>query len=352
MNARSIGTGALAGAVLAACAAAAPIASAHTIAQKKPIGPSVSLKFETYNTTTDPVTLWANDYARKVARDSGGAVQITVYPNSELVSQAGAAQALETGAIPIGFTGLPSVAPTSAAENGVDLPADPYESVGYAATKAAMQSLKVRGLLNAALKNVNLELIGNCIQGQNAIISNIPQENLAEMAGVKTRAASTNSAADISAYGGNPVVVPIASTYQAFLLHTVSAAVSNYANDYGYSWYQVAKYINPIAIEYTEVSMFINTQALSSMNKAEQKVVVSDALATAPSCDAAEQKYNLTVLHAMEQQGTVVTGFDSKADAAAFKARFAQRIQQSNSSSPLAETLSKVFAQLNKQYKA
>ena len=343
------GGGAASGVVLTGNSTKAP-ATPVAVSQKKPIGPHVTLKFETYNTTNDPVTLWAESYAKQVAKDTGGAVQIQVYPNSELVSQSGASTALESDSVQMGFDGLNSIAPTSPAVTGVDLELDPYATVNYAATKAAMQSFRVRGTLNSALNKVNLQLIGSCIQGQNAIVSTKPQENLAQMKGVATRVANTISGAGVAAYGGTPVVIPIGSTYQGFLLHTVDAALSNVNNDYGYSWYQVAKYVNQVGYEWVDVNMFINTHALSSMSKAEQKVVVDDATSSAPSCDAAEQRYDLTVLHAMQDAGVRNTGFSSKAAAKAFENSFNAVKHQESTASHVAKALATEFAQLNKQY--
>ena len=350
MALRWIANGAVLGGTVLAAALLAPGASGSTVPQKKPIGPSVTLKFESYNASTDPLTLWATAYAKQVAKDSGGAVQIQIYPNSELVSQAGVATALETDSIPMGLSALNSIAPGAPSLTGLDLEDDPYETGGYAATRAVMQSLKVRGIVNAAMKGVNLEMIGSCVQGQNAIVSTIPQENLTEMKGVKTRVANTTSGASVSAYGADPVVIPIGSTYQAFLLHTADAALSNVPNDYGYDWYQVAKYINQVAFQWVDVNMFINTTALAQMNKAEQKIVVDDATNSAASCDSAEQKYDNTVLHAMEGAGATNTGFSSKAAQKAFDASFTTLAQQEDNASPLAQTLSKAFKQIVKQY--
>ena len=334
---------------LGAFALAAPAAGAR-VAPQKAFGPSVSLNFETYDTTTDPTTLWAERYAAEVHKDTKGAVTINVYANGELVSQSGAPTALETDSIPMGFAGLNAIAPTSPYTVGVDLPLDLYVTPSYGSALAAAQSIKARGIINGGLSHVNLEDIGTCIQGPSALVSKTPIQNLSEAAGHKMRVATALSGQVVTDMGSTPTIVSIGSTYQALLVNTVDSVSSSAPNDYGYSWYQVAPYLDVLPFNWVPVNMFINTTALSTMNKAEQKVVVSDATSSAPTCDKAEVKYNQTIEHAMEQSGAHVVGFDNAADAKAFENACAQTTVQDETQSPIAAALTKVYKVLNKQY--
>ena len=332
-----------------AMAFGASASGASAVAQKKPIGPSVTFNFEDYNASSDPATIWAQQYAAQVQRDTGGAVKINVYPNSELVSQAGAPNALETNSIQMGFAGLAALAPTSPYLPGIDLPVDPFMTPTYGAAKAVAQSAKVRNLINTVLPKVGLRLVASCVQAPNAVASTVPLTSISDFQGLKIRVANTGAGATQSALGALPTVLSIGSVYQAFLLKTFTAAVSSVPNSFLYSWYQVAKYMDMIPFSWVELQMFVNSTAYAQLNAAEKQVLIGDALRSAESCDKAEQKANLTDAHAMEQSGTQLVYPKSLAP---FIAAERSLTAQEQTESPLAVQLTKLFNQFNREYKS
>ena len=322
-----------------------PGAFASATSHIKPIGPSVVLKFEDDDATTDPATIWANNLASEMAKQSGGAVQIQVYPNSELVSQAGAGTAVETNSIQMGYINLSTLAASAPQLTGIDLEDDPFFEPTLKQADAVMQSVQMKNLINSATSSVNLRLIGGCVQSPAYIISTVPYATISSFSGVKMRVANTANAAMVAPWGAFPTVISLGSVYQAFLLHTFTAALSSSANDFENSWYQVAKYVDEIPTEWSSQVLFINNTAFSSMNAAERKLLLADSVKSGAACDTSEKKFQLTIVHALQTNGTT---FVVPKSTKPFIASEASVRAAEIAASPLAEKVNKLIVAIDK----
>jgi TRAP-type C4-dicarboxylate transport system substrate-binding protein len=249
-------------------------------------GNGSSLKMEDYLSSQEPWTAWAQNVTTKVSADTGGSVQIKVYPDGQLVSQSGALQAIRSRSVDLGV--IPDIAGGELAE-GFSVADGPFYTSTWEQSQSITTSNEVRDYQNQLLKPFKLRLLASCTEGFNYLLTQTPVHSMSDLKGLKIRVPDKQSADEVAAIGATPVTIAIGDVYEALQLHTVVGAYSALTNFYSQHWYEAAKNVDLIPLSMSYVDLVMNLDAWNGLSAADQQKVSDDAAAAIPACSTAEQ---------------------------------------------------------------
>jgi TRAP-type C4-dicarboxylate transport system substrate-binding protein len=326
------------GLAAAACSSSGSSSSGSTAAaggSGSADNPKVSLQLEAYYSSTDPYVAWLKTLASKISTDTGGALSITVYPSSTLVSQANAPQAISSNTVSMGMiddSDLDNFA------KGLEVQNQAFYFTSFGQANSITTSQQVRDEKNSVLKKSNIMELDMCDGGFEYLISKQSISTPAQLSGVSVRTASASDDSLINTMGGIGTTVPIAEAYQALEQNVVQGVLSTPANMQAQNWYQVAKYVDLIPVKVGYADLDINTGAYDKLSANEQKVLVNDVAAATPQCNTLEQNSLQASLSKLKGEGvTLVT--PTTADINEFVQKTNSTRQQYVSSTSLAQTM-------------
>jgi TRAP-type C4-dicarboxylate transport system substrate-binding protein len=264
-------------------------------------GPNVTIQLATYSTSGTPWVNWLNDYATKVGKDTNGTVTIKVFPNSQLVSQDGELQALESNSVGMAELSDNSLDPIAKGLTVADLP---FYITTWDQANAVSVSSAYHNAVNQVVASDNLMELGMCSGGPKWIVSKSPASTLSDLNGMTVRSSDASDAAFFSSvYQMKPTTIAIGETYEALQLGTVDSAVSIITNIAGENWSQVAKYIDEIPTSFGYQDLFVNTNTLNKLSDSQKQVVLNDAAQMIPACDQAQQDATQSTLNKLTAAG-------------------------------------------------
>jgi TRAP-type C4-dicarboxylate transport system substrate-binding protein len=264
------------------------------------VSPHVTIQVEAFQATSDPYTLWLQSLAKKVSADTNGAVQLKIYPNSQLVSEASAPQAVQSGSVGMGQEQDSAVDQFA---KGLSAPDLPFLFTTWAKADALTESTSFRALQNQALAQSGLLELSMCTQGLEYFASKAPIHDLSDVSNLKVRGAAATDAELFGALHMNETTVSIGETYEALQLGTVTASVSTPVNILSFNWNQVAKNIDEIPIKTGFADLYINLQTFHKLSSGEQQILTRDAADMTPQCNSAEEQANNSALTKMVSAG-------------------------------------------------
>lgn len=301
--------------------------------------PKVSFQLEAYYAGTDPYVAWLKTLASKINADTGGAVSITVYPNSTLVSQANAPQAISNNTVSMGMIDDSDLDNFS---KGLEVQNQPFYFTSFAQANSVTVSQPVRDEKNSLLKKSNIMELNMCDGGFEYLISKKPISTPQQLSGVSVRTASASDDSLINAMGGIGTTVAIGEAYQALQQNVVQGVLSTPANMQAQNWFQVAKYVDLIPVKVGYADLDINTSAYGKLSPSEQKVLVNDVAAATPQCNTLEQKSLQDSLNKLKSEGvTIVT--PTTADVNEFVQRTTSTRQAYVSATSVAQTMNSLI---------
>jgi TRAP-type C4-dicarboxylate transport system substrate-binding protein len=265
--------------------------------------PHVTLRLGDYLAGSDPWTKWAQELSKKVAADTSGAVQITVYPDAQLVSQSGYLQAIRSGSVDLSVAGDSELATVNSDAAGLAVSDVPFRDANWQQADAITLSSDVRDAQNQALRSAGVHILSTCTEGFSALVTNSPVSSLSQLKGMKIRVAAPADADIMKSLGANPVQIAIGDTYEALQLHTAAGAFSTTANIYGQQWYKVTKNVDLLPIRMANESLVINSNSLSRLSAHEQQVLEQDSADATQGCDDAVQAAATTDQNTMQSAG-------------------------------------------------
>jgi TRAP-type C4-dicarboxylate transport system substrate-binding protein len=305
--------------------------------------PHVTLRLADYLATTDPWTLWVEQFAKKVSADTKGAVTIKVYPNSELVSQANYLDSLRSGDVDMSNAGPTDLADLGTGALGLDVAVTPGLNTTWAQADSIANSAQALTMQNAVLKPFGVQILSTCLEGWSAFVSKTPVSSLSQLSGMKVRVAASADVTLTKALGGDPDVIPIGDTYEALQLGTVSGVLSNVGNIYTNQWYKVAKYVDLIPVRMSYQELAVNAKSWAKLSASEQQVVKKDATGTSQACNTAIETQSNSYTKTMQKAGAVIV---QPSDLTAWKNATSSIRTSAYNASPLAKKLSSLYVHL------
>jgi TRAP-type C4-dicarboxylate transport system substrate-binding protein len=243
--------------------------------------PKVTLQLEAFEPSTYPMVVWAQEITKKIASETGGAVQIKIYPNSELVSQTNAQSSLQSGAVDMGMAldaNLSTLIP------GWAVSGSPFFSPSYSGMEAIYSNKAVYAYENQLLEPKNLHILMSCPGGPDLIETRSPVSTLSQLKGVKVRVNDEQQAQQMTALGAVPEIVALGDTYTALQTNSLGGMNSGLTTYFSGDYYQIIKYVNQIPVAQGVLDYLINTSVWNKLSSSEQTIVGNAFENNALSC--------------------------------------------------------------------
>lgn len=266
-------------------------------------GPSVTLTFEDYESTTNPITTSMDAFAKQVGQDTGGKVTIKVYPNAQLISETNAGSALTSDSVNMGFAGDDDFAELMP---GVDVASAPGFITSWAEADKVSASAPVNAYLSKEFTTHRLHFLGLIPDGFSYVISKSPIADPAEMKGVKVRVPGTATAPDISALAGSPVTMALGDVFEGLEVNTISGALTTAPSFASEHLDQVAKYVDLIPINMAWYQLAMSAASWSQLSASEQAVVTKDAQSAVVAAGKLQQSDETTALSDLKSTGATI----------------------------------------------
>jgi TRAP-type C4-dicarboxylate transport system substrate-binding protein len=298
--------------VLTACSSAGSSSSGSTSATSggnssasttTVTGPSFTLKLEDYQSTTDPLTIALQQFAKQVKADTGGRISITVYPNGELVSETNAVSSLVSDSADIGIGGDDQFATLMP---GIDVASEPGFVTTWDAAQKIQASAAVHSLLADQYSAHGLHFLGLIPDGFTYLITQKPINQPSDLKGVKVRVPGTATASVISALSGTPVTLPLGDVFEALEVHTINGAATTATSFDSFNLYQVAKYVNEIPLNMSWFHFAINKRVWDKMSANEQAVLARDSQEMAVNAGKGEEAGTSKAITILKADGATI----------------------------------------------
>ena len=266
-------------------------------------GPSFNLKLEDYQSTTDPLTIALQNFAKQVKTDTGGRISITVYPNGELVSETNAVSSIVSDSADIGVGGDDQFA---ALMPGIDVASQPGFVTSWDAAQQIQASTAVRAMLTTQYSAHGLHFLGLIPDGFTYLITQKPINQPSDLKGVKVRVPGKATASIISTLGGIPVTLALGDVFEALEVHTINGAATTATSFYSFNLYQVAKYVNEIPLNMSWFHFAINQGVWNKMSASEQAVLANDAQQMVVAAGKGEEANASTAISKLTSSGATI----------------------------------------------
>lgn len=246
--------------------------------------PVVTLSFGSTSSAEDLITQAMNRVAETCKEKSGGSIQITVYPASQLGDATAQLESLSTGGQDMFIESEASYMQTyGIADAGVC-------SFGVCNTQEKLSKLTQSDLW-AEWEQQFLDTTGiatisnNWIRQMTVICSKKPLRSVEDFKGVKIRTVSSETTIAVyNALGFSSTPISFSEVYLSLQQGVVDATFGTQDNVYTNSFYEQAPYILQWGPSCTNLGVWINNGKFSSMTEAQQQILVE-------ACNEAGQWY-------------------------------------------------------------
>lgn len=246
--------------------------------------PAVTLSFGSTSSAEDLITQAMNRVAETCKEKSGGSIQITVYPASQLGDATAQLESLSTGGQDMFIEAEASYMQTyGIADAGVC-------SFGVCNTQEKLAKLTQSSLWaeweQQFLDNTGIATISNnWIRQMTVICSKKPLRTVNDFKGVKIRTVSSETTIAVyNALGFSSTPISFSEVYLSLQQGVVDATFGTQDNVYTNSFYEQAPYILQWGPSCTNLGVWINNAKLSGMTEAQRQILID-------ACNEAGQWY-------------------------------------------------------------
>lgn len=257
--------------------------------------PAVSLKLADVLSSTDAGTATLNNFARLVAADTNGEVQVTVYPNSQLANETTIVPALRSGTVDMG---LASVEFWTQLIPGADALGWPYVVTSWQQAAAIATNDAINSAYSQVFGQYGVVFIAAFPYTWKQLLSTKPVSSPDDLRGLKIRNAGGASTDFLKTYGANVVLLSNTELYQALLTHTVDGANVSISQTISLKFYEVAKYFTLYQQSMIWLPIFISQNQWQKLTKQQQdgmmqagREMIRDQVASAVKSEADQQQF-------------------------------------------------------------
>jgi tripartite ATP-independent transporter DctP family solute receptor len=297
------------GSAIAAAGMAVALPTRFAVAQSE-----IKLKYGTAFPADHPGTLRIKEAAEAIRKDTGGKVDLQVYPTSQLGSEPDMISQVRAGAIDImstAGTNLQTLVPT-AGINGVAFAFKDYDVVW-----AAMDG-DLGAYVRAALAKVNLYAYDKCLDNgyRNITSATKPIATPADLKGFKIRVPGIPIWISMfKALGASPTAIPFGELYSSLQTKVVDGQENPLALIQSAKLYEVQKYCALTAHTWDGHFIFGNAKKLQALPKE-----VQESLSKNLNAAALKQREDIAKLNADAQAQLTNRGVTfNKPDPAPFR---------------------------------
>jgi len=258
--------------VLAACGQNEPAAPAEGDAQEEQKAVIKIAHVEADTDTLQACGLLFKEYAEK---ESGGSIEVQLYPNSELGADRQATEAVALGTVQMALPGTATLTLYTPKFGICDMP------FIFANTESAFQALdnELGAALNESLANTGLINLGYYLIGQRHVSNNIrPIHEPADMKGIDIRVMESPVYIGLfKTLGANPTPINFGELYTAMQQGTVDAEDNPASIVYTSKFYEVQKYYSLTGHTLSFGGVVINEKFFNGLSEKQQNIVKEGA---------------------------------------------------------------------------
>jgi tripartite ATP-independent transporter DctP family solute receptor len=223
-----------------------------------------------------PTTTWgraAAEFKRLVEAESGGRIQVQLFPSSQLGNIPEMMENVRRGAqdMTLGSPGL-----FSRFYPRADMLEMPFLVTDWDQANRMLRSEAFQNLMKAAEQQTQIKIVGNFPYGfRNIINSKRPIRTVEDFKGLKLRTqASPAHLAAFRALGANPVALPIDETYQAVQTGVVDGLENANSMLLANKYPEIAKQVSLTKHLFGMLLVFMNPKLYDGLSEADRALVM------------------------------------------------------------------------------
>jgi tripartite ATP-independent transporter DctP family solute receptor len=256
-----------------------------------------------------PLSVAMIDMADTVRKESGGRLDITVFPNNQLGGDTQMLPQLRSGALQM-----------MTLDGGIlasVVPAAEIQSVGFAFKDSADAIAAFDGALGAFVRSEIEAKDIHCFEkiwenGMRQITSSThPIKNAADLANFKIRTPSAKMSLDLfRAFGASPSAINFSEVYTSLQTHVVDGQENPFTNIYTAHLYEVQKYISLSSHMWGGYWLITNNDAWKGLPPDIQTIMTRNAAIAAQKQRAAVFADNARLLGELKNKGMIPNDVD------------------------------------------
>ncbi len=235
----------------------------------------IELKFGHYLVETHPAHVAAQAFADAVAARSGGAIKITIFPNSKLGSSQEMVEQATLGALDLVIPTEPAIAKYAAKFNLVGAP---FAFKDYAATDRFFAGGFLKWA-NPDLEAAGLKYLARWEYGFRTYTTSKRQINKPEdFKGLKIRTPPDFvNQETVKALGGMAQTIAFAELPMALKQGVVDGQENPIATIYSNKMWETQKYLSMLNYTYNSTHLLMNKAAFDRLTAAQQRILIEEA---------------------------------------------------------------------------
>ena len=229
------------------------------------------LKFSHGTTTTNPHHLAALDFADRVKKGTGGAIEVKIFPSSQLGSGKNIVEAILFGTVAFSQPAAGVIANWVPELNVINMPFVFRDSAHF----DKVMTGPVFDRLSALMAAKEFRLLGMFITGDRHIMSKKPIFGIDNLKGLKIRAIGNPvHVASFNAFGANATAIAYPEVYGALQTGVVDGADAANTNYFNQKFYEVAPYWAMVGWLYFSNPLFMSEKKFQSLPPAYRQVLL------------------------------------------------------------------------------
>ncbi|WP_127901690.1 C4-dicarboxylate TRAP transporter substrate-binding protein [Solirhodobacter olei] len=269
-----------------------------------------TLNVNTALTTTDPLYKGLTAFQQMVAKDSGGKLQVKLFPNSQLGPDEDVMVQARSGApVAVIVDGGRLANYTKA----FGILGAPYLASGYKGIRKVVTSPLFDGWAKDLHDQGKLQVLSfNWWQGERELWTNVKVTKPSDLKGVRMRTPGAPVWTEtVRAMGATPTPMPWADTYSALQQKAIDAAEAQLPAGEGSKLYEVTHYLTMTGHINLITGMITSAKWYDSLPKDLQKVLTTDALKAGDIGSYATKDSLAALEKTLKKQGMEVDHIDT-----------------------------------------
>jgi len=271
---------------------------------------ATELKFGHYLVENHPAHAAAVAFANAVAARTGGAVKITIFPNSKLGSTQEMVEQTTMGVLDLVIPTEPAIAKYVKKFNMVGAP---FAFKDYAATDKFFAGDFIKWT-TPELESSGLKYLARWEYGFRTYTTSVRQINKpADMKGLKIRTPPdfVNSAT-VRALGGVPQTIAFAELPMALKQGVVDGQENPIATILAGKMYETQKYLSMVNYTYNSTHLLMNKAAFDKLTADQKKIIVEEAVKAGLAMQKAVRSEEVAQIAELKKHGMQVAYPDTK----------------------------------------
>lgn len=273
----------------------------------------VTVKLGHVTQTSHPFHIGAEMFRDAVAEESGGAVEISIFPSRQLGDDRQLLEGVRLGTVDAAIISSSTFSLFTPVMDGLQLP---FLIPSYEKLAVAFQSEPARDML-ASLDALGMKGLGYYEGGfRHFLNAKHPVRTVDDMAGLKVRVVPNPlHIAIFQALGANPTPMPYGEVYTALQTGVLDGSEINASSVYAERLYENAKFFTTTGQFFFPGVLVVNKALFESLSEEQRRALVEAAARTiAPQVEAAAAQEKEAIA-GIEEAGVEVIAFDDLATA-------------------------------------